>query len=182
MQGDGSDIEEAGQAAGAASSISACSSRRVWLGVSIASLFHLAWAQVLAATSGQQRVVFGTVLLGRMQGGAGADRALGVFINTLPLRVDVDAKARARRCNATHARLSALLGHEHASLALAQRCSGVAAPAPLFSACSTTGTATTSRNTFPSATPGRASKTLANEERTNYPLTLNVDDLGTACD
>ncbi|MEF9672151.1 hypothetical protein QNM99_06085 [Pseudomonas sp. PCH446] len=35
---------------------------------------------------------------------------------------------------ATHARLTALLGHEHASLALAQRCSGLAAPAALFSA------------------------------------------------
>jgi len=103
------------------------------MGVSTASLFHLAWGQVLAATSGRHSVVFGTVLVGRLQGGEGADRALGVFINTLPLRLDIDGQGARAAVRATHERLSALLGHEHASLALAQRCRGVAAPAPLFS-------------------------------------------------
>ena len=77
VQGDGSGIEEA-----------ACSCwRRRWrerlracarrLGVSAASLCHLAWAQVLARVSGREDVVFGTVLFGRMQGGAGARPGAG---------------------------------------------------------------------------------------------------------
>ncbi|WP_256344026.1 condensation domain-containing protein, partial [Pseudomonas costantinii] len=55
-------------------------------GVSTASLCHLAWAQVLAAVTGNERVVFGTVFLGRMESGEGAEHALGMLINTLPLR------------------------------------------------------------------------------------------------
>ncbi|OIN53858.1 non-ribosomal peptide synthetase [Pseudomonas costantinii] len=152
------------------------------LGVSTASLFHLAWGQVLAATSGRHSVVFGTVLVGRMQGGEGADRALGVFINTLPLRLDIDAQGVRAAVRATHARLTALLGHEHASLALAQRCSGVVAPAPLFSSMLNyrhRGTATRSQE---AQQAWEGMQTLVNDGRTNYPLTLNVDDLGDGYD
>ena len=176
VQGDGSNIEEAEQTLETGLYPRMQQQARL-AGVSVASLIHLAWAQVLAATCGQQRVVFGTVLMGRMQGGEGADRALGVFINTLPLRVDVGAGARAG-LKSTHARLTALLGHEHASLALAQRCSGVAAPSPLFSALlnyrhSDDVAQKASRQTW------QGIETLANEERTNYPFTLSVDDFGT---
>ncbi|PIF47951.1 arthrofactin-type cyclic lipopeptide synthetase B [Pseudomonas sp. 29] len=177
VHGDGNDIEEVCQPLPAAVAQRLRSQARL-LGVSVASLFHLAWAQVLAATSAQERVVFGTVLLGRMQGGAGADHGLGMFINTLPLRVDVDETAVRAGVKATHARLSALLAHEHASLALAQRCSGVAAPSPLFSAMlnyrhsDSEAQQTTKREAW------QGIESLAGEERTNYPLTLNVDDLG----
>ena len=148
------------------------------LGVSGASLFHLAWAQVLAAVSARHTVVFGTVLVGRLQGGEGADRALGVFINTLPLRLDINDQGARAAVRATHARLTQLLGHEHASLALAQRCSGVAAPAPLFSSMLNyrhRGAATRSADAH---LAWEGMQTLVNDGRTNYPLTLNVDDLG----
>ncbi|WP_313455215.1 non-ribosomal peptide synthase/polyketide synthase [Pseudomonas sp.] len=146
------------------------------LGISVASLFHLAWARLLGAASGQDRVVFGTVLLGRLQGGEGAERALGMFINTLPLRVDLGAVSLREAAHATHQRLSALLAHEHASLALAQRCSSVAAPLPLFSAMLNYRHGALADAEQRKAWQGI--EVLDGQERTNYPLSLNVDDLG----
>ena len=176
VQGDGRGIDEAQQAL-PADVYQRLRTQARQAGVSVASLIHLAWARVLAATSGQQRVVFGTVLMGRMQGGEGADRALGVFINSLPLRIDVDAGV-LDAVRATHARLTALLGHEHASLALAQRCSGVASPSPLFSALLNYRHSDESELLEPSSHAWKGIETLANEERTNYPLTMSVDDFG----
>ena len=57
---------------------------------------------------------------------------MGPFINTLPVRIGVGEEGVEAAVRRTHALLADLLRHEHASLALAQRCSGVAAPAPLF--------------------------------------------------
>ncbi|WP_122829333.1 non-ribosomal peptide synthetase, partial [Pseudomonas viridiflava] len=102
------------------------------LGVSAASLMHLAWAQVLGHLSGRESVVFGTVLLGRLHGTEGVERALGVFINTLPLRIELGSQSVRDAVLDTHRRLTGLLTHEHAQLALAQRCSALPAGAPLF--------------------------------------------------
>ncbi|WLH37955.1 amino acid adenylation domain-containing protein [Pseudomonas sp. FP2196] len=176
VQGDGRGIEEAHLAL-PADLYQRLRSQARQSGISVASLIHLAWARVLAVTSGQQRVVFGTIFMGRMQGGEGADRALGVFINTLPLRIDMDGDVLAA-VRSTHERLTALLGHEHASLALAQRCSGVAAPSPLFSALLNYRHTASAELLEPAGDGWQGIETLANEERTNYPLTLSVDDLG----
>jgi len=152
------------------------------LGVSAASVFHLAWAQVLARVSGRDDVVFGTVLFGRMAGGAGADRVMGMLINTLPVRLRVGDEGAAAAVRSTHAQLAALLRHEHASLALAQRCSGVAAPAPLFTSLlnyrhSKQGGETRAQPAeAPRATGGI--RGIFGQERTNYPVGLWVDDLG----
>ncbi|WP_338910436.1 non-ribosomal peptide synthase/polyketide synthase [Mycetohabitans rhizoxinica] len=146
------------------------------LSVSLASLCHLTWAQVLARASGQRRVVFGTVLFGRMQAGSSADSAMGLFINTLPLRVDLAGSVESA-VRATHARLAALLEHEHASLALAQRCSRVPAGTPLFSALLNYRHNALSTDEH-SMLPGV--EWLSAEERTNYPLMLSVEDFGHA--
>ncbi|MCE1644991.1 condensation domain-containing protein, partial [Enterobacter hormaechei] len=76
------------------------------LGVSVAALCHLAWAQVLSRTSGQTQVVFGTVLFGRMQAGEGSDSGMGLFINTLPLRLDIDNTPVRDSVRAAHSRLA----------------------------------------------------------------------------
>ncbi|OCA53123.1 Tyrocidine synthase 3 [Photorhabdus namnaonensis] len=145
------------------------------LGVSLAALCHLAWAQVLARTSGQKNVVFGTVLFGRMQAGEGADNSMGLFINTLPLRLDIDETSVRSSVQAAHARLAGLLEHEHASLALAQRCSGVQGEIPLFNSL-----LNYRHNTLLAASDDIISgiEFIGGQERTNYPLMLSVEDFG----
>ncbi|PQQ36287.1 non-ribosomal peptide synthetase, partial [Photorhabdus luminescens] len=147
------------------------------LDVSLAALCHLAWAQVLSRTSGQVKVVFGTVLFGRMQAGEGADSGMGLFINTLPLRLDMDDTPVQERVRLAHTRLAGLLEHEHASLALAQRCSGVSGEAPLFSAL-----LNYRHSAQPVTTDAIISgiEVLSEQERTNYPFVLSVEDFGHA--
>ncbi len=145
------------------------------LGVSLATLCHLAWAQVLSRTSGQEKVVFGTVLFGRMQSGEGADSGMGLFINTLPLRLDMDGTSAQESVRAAHTRLAELLDHEHASLALAQRCSGVQGEIPLFSAL------LNYRHNDQPMMPDNVAQGiefLGAQERTNYPFVLSVEDGG----
>nr|BFD41005.1 hypothetical protein FFPRI1PSEUD_25040 [Pseudomonas sp. FFPRI_1] len=147
-------------------------------GVSAASLFHLAWALVLGRASGREDVLFGTVLLGRLQAGVGADQALGMFINTLPLRLELEGQSVAAGLLQTQERLSALLAHEQAPLSLAQRCSGVAAPTPLFNALLNYrhGLGADGQQLL----PGQPGVTLlSSEEVVSYPLMLAVDDLDT---
>ncbi|WP_146742795.1 condensation domain-containing protein, partial [Lonsdalea populi] len=144
-------------------------------GISPSVLFHVAWAQVLAHTCGRADVVFGSVLSGRLQGVAGADQVMGMFINTLPVRISLGDRSALDVVQAAYRDLTALLAHEQAPLTLAQRCSGVVPPLPLFS------TLFNYRHSQPQMSDNpvwNGMRRLAADERTNFPLTLSVDDLG----
>ncbi|HVY40056.1 MAG TPA: condensation domain-containing protein, partial [Polyangia bacterium] len=148
-------------------------------GVSTASVMHLAWALVLSRLTGQSRVVFGTVLFGRMGGGAEVERVLGMFINTLPVRIDVAEPTVTESLQATQGMLARIIEHEHASLALAQRCSGVPAQTPLFTALlNYRHTALEEGAQQPEPEVASGPEVVWSEERTNYPVVLSVDDLG----
>ncbi|WP_334189206.1 condensation domain-containing protein, partial [Noviherbaspirillum sp.] len=153
------------------------------LDVSMASVCHLAWAQVLSRISGCDNVVFGTVLAGRLQGGEGADRVLGMFINTLPIKIQIGEESVKASVQRTHLLLAELLRHEHAPLSLAQGCSGIAAPTPLLTAILNyrfnANVGHDPEGAMEDAPPiGNGIEFLGSEERTNYPLCLNIDDSG----
>jgi amino acid adenylation domain-containing protein len=148
------------------------------LGVSAASVCHVAWAQVLSRLSGREDVVFGTVLFGRLQGGAGADRMVGPMINTLPIRIRLGGGEVASGVRSTHVLLSDLLRHEHASLAQAQRASGVPVGTPLFTTLLNYVHSDGAVALAEAMHVGEGIELLRSEDRTNYPLILSVDDLG----
>ena len=142
--------------------------------VSPATVWHLVWARVLTVVSGRDDVVFGTVLLGRM--GAFTGKVPGPFINTLPVRAGAGQVLAGEALAAMQAQLAGLLAHEHAPLTLAQQASGVVSPAPLF---------TTLLNYRHTAQPGSGPgagldgiAALSGGERTNYPVTVSVNDAG----
>src|SRR5580692_2738745 len=174
-------------------------------GVSPATVFHVVFARVLAVAAARDDVVFGTVLFGRMNAGAGADRVPGPFINTLPVRAGTSETTVASAVAAMQAQLAALLAHEHAPLALAQRASAVTAPAPLFTALLNYRHSHARDHTQnhgqrpgqgsgqdqehaqgPGPSQGHGSegelagmRVFFSRSLTNYPLAVSVDDIGT---
>jgi amino acid adenylation domain-containing protein/FkbH-like protein/thioester reductase-like protein len=177
VHGDGSRIEECREDLDAdLARRTRAQARR--LGTSPATLFHAAWALVVAHTSAREDVVFGSVLLGRLQAGAAAQRTLGMFINTLPLRVNLHGLDAAALVDVVQRELVELLGQEQASLAIAQRCSGITGQAPLFTALFNYRHSRS--DTAAQWTGASGVRELACDERTNYPLTFSVDDYGGA--
>lgn len=147
------------------------------MNVSPAILFHTAWSLVVATCSGRDDIVFGTVVSGRLQNSAGAERMLGLFMNTLPLRVRLGNTNLRELVLQVRQSLKELLPYEQTPLAAAQRCAGLPANVPLFSAMlNYRHTSAPSENDDQNTDVGI--EIVSSRERANYPFSIMVDDYG----
>ncbi|WP_282701797.1 non-ribosomal peptide synthetase [Streptomyces sp. CC219B] len=94
-------------------------------GVTLNTALELAWGLVLARATGRDDVLFGTTVSGRPPELAGSERMVGLFVNTVPVRIRVpaeesllDALVRAQGERAD------LLDHLHLGLGRIQRPTG----------------------------------------------------------
>ena len=62
--------------------------------VTLNTVVQGAWAILLSRYSGREEVVYGVTVSGRPAALAGVEQMVGMFINTLPVRVKVDGQAR----------------------------------------------------------------------------------------
>ncbi|MEV7672053.1 amino acid adenylation domain-containing protein [Streptomyces sp. NPDC088752] len=94
-------------------------------GLTPSTVLNGAWALLLGGLTGSRDVVFGTTVSGRTTEVEGLDGAVGLFVNTVPVRVRLHAgeplAALLRRVQDEHA---ALLDHQHLGLADIQRLAG----------------------------------------------------------
>ncbi|WP_405176987.1 amino acid adenylation domain-containing protein [Nocardia sp. NBC_01377] len=139
-----------------------------------AALFHLVWARVLAAASSRDDVVFGTVLFGRMNAGAGSDRVPGLFINTLPVRIDIAGTGIGDALRRVQEQLADLIVHEHAPLSLAQQTGDLPPGMPLFTSLLNYRHSDHLAHGSTGVLDGI--ELLRTRERTNYPLSVIIDD------
>jgi len=141
--------------------------------ITLNTLIQAAWALLLGRFHDQRDVVFGVTVSGRSAPVYGIERMVGLFINTLPMRVSVPPAAElVPWLLQLQARQSELAQYEFSSLAQIQGLSEVPRGEPLFD------TLLVFEN-YPVEEGLQTQQVLrlapcGKVERTNYPLTLTI--------
>ena len=87
-------------------------------GVTLNTVLQLAWGLVLGAETGRTDVVFGGVVSGRPPELAGVEQMVGLFINTLPIRIRVEpGDTLAGALRRVQGEQADLMAHHHLGLA-----------------------------------------------------------------
>src|SRR5581483_1174646 len=144
--------------------------------VTLNTLLVAAWALLLSHYSGQDDVVFGTVVSGRPAQLLGVESMVGLFINTLPLRVRI---ARHESLQAWLLKLqqqqAELRQYEYSPLVQVQGCSEVPRGTPLFeSLFAFENYPLQSQSNLQEENSGLRILDMQSQEQTTYPLTLAV--------
>jgi amino acid adenylation domain-containing protein len=142
--------------------------------VTLNTVVQGAWSILLSRYSGEQDVVFGAVLSGRPPDIPGVESIVGLFVNTLPARMNVDGDAALIPwLQALQLDQATMRQYEYSSLMQVRAWSDVPGGQPLFH------TALAFQNylgDFPSGrvTPDLQVKELETLETSDQPLTLQV--------
>ncbi|MEH2621947.1 amino acid adenylation domain-containing protein [Bradyrhizobium sp. AZCC 1719] len=143
--------------------------------LTVNTLVQGAWALLLSLYEDSDDVVFGVTMSGRPAELPEVERTVGLFINTLPLRIAIPPQQTvADWLHAVQARQTELLEHQYSPLPLVQHWSEVKDGTPLFDSIM-------AFENFPAEMSAAADLTqtigitdVRSTERTNYPLTLQV--------
>ncbi|MFD4530457.1 condensation domain-containing protein, partial [Streptomyces sp. NPDC058470] len=142
-------------------------------GLTLNTVVQAAWALVVGQLAGRRDVVFGATVAGRPSEIAGMENMLGLFINTIPVRVRFDpAQTVGAMLAELQAQQSALLDHQHLGLTEIQRLAG---PGATFD------TLMAFENYRAGASGPPEPLTLTEtvvRESTNFPLALGVNPIG----
>ncbi|WP_405468330.1 amino acid adenylation domain-containing protein [Streptomyces anulatus] len=93
--------------------------------LTLSTLTQTVWGLVLSAHTGRRDVVFGTVVSGRPAEVPGVTDMIGLFVNTVPVRVTVRPdETLAALAARVQDEFTALLPHHHLGLAAIQRAAG----------------------------------------------------------
>ncbi|MEU7584648.1 condensation domain-containing protein, partial [Streptomyces sp. NPDC041068] len=138
-------------------------------GLTVNTVVQGAWALVLARLAGRTDVVFGATVAGRPAELPGVESMVGLFINTVPVRVPLDgAQTVAHMLTALQGRRASLMAHEHLGLSEVQKLAG---PGAVFDTIVVYENYPRPPQEEP-APDAFTMRPLGEEEAAHYPLTL----------
>jgi amino acid adenylation domain-containing protein/non-ribosomal peptide synthase protein (TIGR01720 family) len=139
-------------------------------GVTLNTVVQGAWAVLIGALTGRDDVVFGGTVSGRPAELPGVETMVGLFINTLPVRVRLDpAEPVAAVLAQVQRRQSALQPHQHLGLPDVQRLAG---HGELFDTLVVFENYPVDPAVLDLAGTGLSVRGVAGHDATHYPLTL----------
>ncbi|MBO3740221.1 non-ribosomal peptide synthase/polyketide synthase [Actinoplanes flavus] len=142
------------------------------LGVTLNTVVQGAWAMLLGQLTGSTDVVFGATVSGRPAEVPGVETMVGLFINTVPVRIRLDpAETLAQMLRRVQAEQAVLLDHQHLSLAEVQR---LAAEGDLFDTLAVFENYPYDPEKAAETVAGLTIGAVAGRDATHYPLNVTV--------
>ncbi len=141
--------------------------------LTVNTFVQAAWALLLMRYSGRDDVLFGVTVAGRPTELEGIEEALGLFINTLPLRVQLPGEGASglHLLQALQAQNAGMRQHEQLSLAEVQNLADTPRGQPLFDSLFVFENVPLGGEVQEAVEAYRITP-LANRTHTNYPLTV----------